>query len=142
MLTIGFLFQLVGSLGGSVTLTCDVTFDPRLAPETEVTWRRNGTEVDLAEVGKYRLTGDNGLLIQDLESGDEGAYSCEVRTPLEVVSSPEVDLGVTGEAPRIVSDLGRTTVYEGERLELKCVARGVPRPEVRWMLDGKEVKTM
>ncbi len=40
-----------------------------------------------------------------------------------------------------MSDLGRTTVYEGDRLYLSCLVRGVPKPDIKWLLDGHEVRT-
>lgn len=59
-----------------------------------------------------------------------------METPFERINYA-VTLFVNGEAPKILSELKKKTIYEGETLELSCLVRGSPRPTLRWFFNDR-----
>lgn len=58
--------------GGNVLLPCHVTG----TPDPDVTWYKNGLEIDSALQYKFELEGSN-LLLKDVAVGDEGVFKCK-----------------------------------------------------------------
>ena len=44
-----------------------------------------------------------------------------------------------GEAPRFTTELTAVTTAHGQPVKLTCVVVGIPRPTVRWILDGEPI---
>ncbi len=124
-----------------VVLECGVSYDPRLHLETQVKWEKDGRRLFFSEDlnPRFTLQSDRALSIRNLSLSDRGVYACLVSTPFET-SSSEVLLRVSGEPPKILSSFDKVVVYEGERLELKCLVRGVPRPTMSWLFDGDRME--
>ena len=63
------------------------------------------------------LIGETVDLAQHFQ--DNGYYTCNVVTPLQTVNST-IQLIVSGESPKIINNLDKVTIHEGETLgELK-----------------------
>ena len=142
--------NVVTNLGENVTLHCGIQIDPRLSQETKVTWfllrnedkralnfnlKLNSLKPDL----KYRQLYDHSLVIQDLSVEDKGKYLCSVETPFEKLEH-SVELSVFGEPPKILSNLEKMTVYQGQALSIACLVKGVPKPTLRWFFNEKPLK--
>ena len=140
--------KVIKNVHDDIALNCGISFDPKLAKETVVQWFRlnldnkkqlvnfnllqTSTRSDL----KYLKMINNSLLIQDLVVEDEGKYLCLVKTPYES-SEFSVELFVHGEPPKILSNLTRMALYEGKNLEIRCLAKGVPLPTLKWFFKNK-----
>jgi Immunoglobulin I-set domain len=61
-----------------------------------------------------------------------------VITPLQEVES-KISLIVSGESPEILNAFDKVAIHEGDTLSLQCVARGVPRPSIEWLLKDRPV---
>jgi hypothetical protein len=133
----------VKNVAENTTLVCDVSFDPRLRSETRVRWffksdEKGSAVTPIFDASKFTTkkikqkfeTKDNILKITDLKVEDKGVYECLVETPFEKISY-SVNLFVNGEAPKILSQFKKRTLYEGETLDLACLVRGSPRPTLR-----------
>ena len=133
----------VKNVAENTTLVCDVSFDPRLRSETRVRWffksdEKGSAVTPIFDASKFTTkkikqkfeTKDNVLKITDLKVEDKGVYECLVETPFEKISY-SVNLFVNGEAPKILSQFKKRTLYEGEMLDLACLVRGSPRPTLR-----------
>ena len=46
---------------------------------------------------------------------------------------------MSGEAPKILSELRKLTIYEGGDLTLKCLVRGVPTPTLKWLFNDQPI---
>ena len=121
----------------NVTLGCDISYDPRVHHETDFVWNKEGEQL-MNLSNKYQIQNDSSLLIFDLSMEDRGVYECQVKTPFETISH-KVSLQVSGEAPKILSDLRKETIYEGGDLTLKCLVRGVPTPTLKWLFRDKPI---
>ena len=127
--------KIVKNVHESVALNCGISFDPRLAEETVVQWFKlnldnqkqlinfNLLQSSITSELKYLKKIDNSLLIKDLVVEDEGKYLCMVKTPYESLEN-SLELYVHGEPPKILSNLTKMSIYEGEKLEITCLAKG------------------
>lgn len=131
----GLTRELTKSVHSNVTLPCDISYDPRIHEETEFIWRREGQEKRLLTNHKYKILENTSLSINQLTLEDKGVYECTVKTPFESITV-KVSLQISGEAPRILSELDKLTLYEGDNLRLKCLVRGVPTPKLDWLFNG------
>ncbi|KAL6101474.1 mypn [Pungitius sinensis] len=82
------------------------------------------------ELQDRRVTGE---LQYGHVSQEEGAENCTVtggRYPAEPACEP----------PFFIQKLKSREVPEGSKVQLDCIVRGVPVPEVRWFCEGKELE--
>ena len=135
--------NVVTNVGDNVTLQCGIQIDPRLTQETQVQWFLNGQPLNfklklnsLKADLKYRMGYDHALLIQDLNVQDKGTYLCSVKTPYEKLDH-SVELSVFGEPPKILSNLEKMTIYQGQNLTIACLVTGVPKPSLKWFFNEK-----
>jgi hypothetical protein len=81
-------------------------------------------------------------VISRVGGGDGGEYSCETETlggdvlmmvtHLDILSPPSV---------HILGGEGVVTVKSGASLELTCKGKGMPIPQVSWIMKGKVLAT-
>ncbi|XP_060053476.1 immunoglobulin superfamily member 10 isoform X2 [Erinaceus europaeus] len=104
------------------------------SPKPEVRWTvPSGHVLDRPQThGRYILQENGTLVIREATAHDRGNYVCkahnsvgqaQITVPVMVVAYPP---RITSRPPRSV--LTRT----GEALQLRCVALGVPKPEITW----------
>lgn len=67
--------------GGSVLIVCD----PMGAPKPTIRWYRQGSQITSG--GRFNVTEDGNLLINDVEDGDGGEYRCEATNTFSTESS-------------------------------------------------------
>ena len=105
-----------------------------MASETQVNWfllqnnqknplnfnlKLNSLKPDL----KYTQLYNHSLVIKDLNVEDKGKYLCSVESPFEELEN-FVELSVFGEPPKILSNLEKMTVYQGQQLNIACLVKG------------------
>lgn len=129
--------DIVKNIKDTISLPCDFKLDQRIEEETRVVWSKENTEIPSSS-SKYRISRNRSLEIRNIELEDAGQYTCKVITPLQEVQS-KISLIVSGESPEILNAFDKVTLHEGETLSLSCVARGVPRPSIEWLLKDRPV---
>ena len=121
----------------TVQLPCDFEVDSRVEEETEFHWLKDEEELEYLE-DKFELLTNKSLVIKDLALVDMGRYTCRVTNSLEQKESSH-QLIVSGLGPQIINNFQKTTVYEGEDLQLECIAQGSPQPSLRWLVREQPV---
>lgn len=104
-------------------------------PIPRASWfRRDGQSLtDRSQVLPY------GLQITDVTSDDQGEYVCRLENGIEPSLIHTVKLTVL-EAPKIIEPPRSTLTNESESLELECIAKGSPTPDIYWMINGDYTK--
>ncbi|XP_047985118.1 obscurin isoform X4 [Leguminivora glycinivorella] len=112
-------------------------------PEPTVKWYKDGKEITTdarikIERDTQRLENYN-LTVTLVKEEDGGEYEVRAENEMGNVSSKST---VTIHTPPIVKDSNfkDQSVYESLPLSYSVTAIGVPKPTVRWLHDGKEVK--
>ncbi|XP_052863109.1 interference hedgehog-like [Anopheles cruzii] len=82
---------------------------------------------------------DYGLQLSNVHPEDDGVYLCRLQNGIEPALTHAVRLTVL-EPPKIIAPPRSTLTNESDSLELECVARGSPRPEIYWMINGDYTK--
>ncbi|RVE55616.1 hypothetical protein OJAV_G00234500 [Oryzias javanicus] len=121
--------------GETATLRCIATGDP--APT--VTWWSPSHRLIRPVQEKFHLMPDGSLLVQDIQSSDEGNYTCKASSSsghdhkvirLEVLAPPPVLGG---------ADVIKVTAMEDRPHLVDCAPLGVPVAHVLWILPGNVV---
>ncbi|XP_069729285.1 hemicentin-2 [Phaenicophaeus curvirostris] len=108
----------------------------RGVPEPRVSWSREGALVQ-GGGGKATVLPSGELLLQDVQEGDAGSYSCTaVNSAGRAVRRLSLSVHTM---PTFTHLPGDVTLSRGERLELVCAAAGSPQPRVSWMANGRLV---
>ncbi|XP_024118919.2 matrix-remodeling-associated protein 5 [Oryzias melastigma] len=121
--------------GEMATLSCIATGDP----EPTVTWWSPSHRLIRPVQDKYRFMADGSLVVQDVQSSDEGNYTCKASssaghdhkvTRLEVLAPPPVLEG---------ADIIKVTAVEDQPMVLDCGPFGVLVGHILWILPGNVV---
>ena len=113
--------DVVKNIKETISLPCDFKVDARVESETQFVWLKDAEQLAIEEGGKYSLLPNKSLLLENITLKDSGYYTCNVVTPLQNVNST-IQLIVSGESPKIISNLDKVTIHEGETLgELSIV---------------------
>ncbi|KAJ3639541.1 hypothetical protein Zmor_002896 [Zophobas morio] len=106
-------------------------------PLPQTVWSKNGKPI----ISSDRITQDNygkSLLIRVVDFEDEGTYTCEVSNGVKEAKSYSINLKVYA-VPYFTKEPERINAAEGETVEFRCEAGGVPRPEIKWIHNGKPI---
>ncbi|KAK9507869.1 hypothetical protein O3M35_007639 [Rhynocoris fuscipes] len=101
-------------------------------PVKTVSWLKDGKAI----------AGHNGavLKIESVRKEDKGMYQCFVRNEQESAqASAELKLGSRFEPPVITKGFDTQTLQPGPAINLKCIGKGNPTPEITWYLDEKKL---
>ncbi|XP_064926575.1 myosin light chain kinase, smooth muscle isoform X2 [Columba livia] len=114
-------------------------------PKPDVEWFKEGEPIKAGEdVQIYEEDGIHCLWLKKACLGDSGSYSCAAFNPkgqtstswLLTVRRPKVQ----EVAPCFSSVLKGCTVSEGEDFVLQCCVRGVPVPQITWLLNDQPIQ--
>lgn len=100
-------------------------------------WTKNGKPIRMFD----RVTQGNygkSLVIKHVDANDEGTYTCEMSNGVGSADSYTIHLQVLA-APYFTKEPQVTIVAEDERAEIFCEAEGTPRPEIKWIYNGKPI---
>ncbi|XP_069039515.1 hemicentin-1 isoform X2 [Lepisosteus oculatus] len=117
--------------GVRASLSCEASG----TPPPRVTWKRNGSPIDLSrQPGAYRLLSSGSLVITSPASQDEGYFECTAANEAgEERRLVEVTLQVP---PSIEDDVTVVTATTMSPVILPCHVTGRPEPEVSWTKSG------
>ncbi|XP_051946960.1 neural cell adhesion molecule L1-like [Xyrauchen texanus] len=73
-------------LGKPATLTCEYQVDSR-QDSPQVQWRKNRKKLSESSYSDKYMLDESTLIIPDVKEGDEGMYTCEVITPLDMAEA-------------------------------------------------------
>ncbi|XP_055255516.1 hemicentin-2 isoform X3 [Moschus berezovskii] len=106
------------------------------SPEPNVTWEKDGQPVSGAE-GKFTIQPSGELLVKNSESQDAGTYTC---TAENTVGRARRRVHLTVLALPVFTTLpGDRSLRLGDRLWLRCAARGSPTPRIVWTVNNRLV---
>uniref|UniRef100_H0VN85 Hemicentin 2 n=1 Tax=Cavia porcellus TaxID=10141 RepID=H0VN85_CAVPO len=110
----------------------------RGSPEPDIHWEKDGQPVSVSGAqGKYSLQPSGELLVKNSEGQDAGTYTC---TAENVVGRARRRVHLTILALPIFTTLpGDRSLRLGDRLWLRCVARGSPTPSLSWTVNDLPV---
>ncbi|XP_035116313.2 hemicentin-2 isoform X6 [Callithrix jacchus] len=118
--------------GSHVFLPCKA----RGSPEPNIMWDKDGQPVWGTE-GKFTIQPSGELLVKDLEGQDAGTYTC---TAENAVGRARRRVHLTILALPVFTTLpGDRSLRLGDRLWLRCAARGSPTPRIGWTLNDRPV---
>ncbi|XP_057580791.1 hemicentin-2 [Hippopotamus amphibius kiboko] len=106
------------------------------SPEPHITWEKDGQPVSGAE-GKFTIQPSGDLLVKSSESRDTGTYTC---TAENAVGRARRRVHLTILALPVFTTLpGDRSLRLGDRLWLRCAARGSPTPRIGWTVNNRPV---
>ncbi|XP_021050559.1 hemicentin-2 [Mus pahari] len=106
------------------------------SPEPAITWEKDGHLVSGAE-GKFTLQPSGELLVKNSEGQDAGTYIC---TAENAVGRARRRVHLTILTLPVLTTLpGDRSLRLGDRLWLRCVARGSPTPRIGWTINDQPV---
>ncbi|XP_034464799.1 myopalladin isoform X4 [Hippoglossus hippoglossus] len=90
--------------------------------------------------------GTGHVELQDCRVTEEQQYHCvsqevqEEETETCALTETPFSAEPTCEPPHFIQKLKSREVAEGSKVQLDCIVRGLPMPEVRWFCEGKELE--
>ncbi|XP_066112042.1 hemicentin-2 isoform X1 [Saccopteryx bilineata] len=106
------------------------------SPEPDITWEKDGWPVSGAE-GKFAVQPSGELLVKYSESQDAGTYTCTAENPAGRARR-RVHLTILA-LPVFTTLPGDRSLRLGDRLWLRCAARGSPTPSIGWTVNNRPV---
>ncbi|RMX60520.1 hypothetical protein pdam_00001439 [Pocillopora damicornis] len=115
---------------------------PAGEPQPTVKWFKDGVAISYGQNASYRLQANGTLIIDKVENGNAGKYTCMAENFLGKANITA--RGILLERTKIFMRPPQSqTVSQGTNVELKCSATADPSLELRyiWKKDGIEVVT-
>ncbi|XP_044515628.1 hemicentin-2-like [Gracilinanus agilis] len=106
-------------------------------PEPHITWKKDGFVVPSME-GKYAIQPSGELLVKNSERRDAGTYTCTAENAAGHTSR-RIHLSILS-LPTFTTLPGDLSLNHGDKLWLRCTARGSPTPHISWMVNNRLVK--
>uniref|UniRef100_T1IT85 Down syndrome cell adhesion molecule-like protein Dscam2 n=1 Tax=Strigamia maritima TaxID=126957 RepID=T1IT85_STRMM len=102
-------------------------------------WLKNGKPISLSK--RVSLSNENDTVhITAASADDKGVYQCCAANEYETACGSTAIL--LGDMPPLVTEWFSTIVKTpGDRIKLKCAAKGNPLPEFLWFLDDNELQS-
>ena len=111
-------------------------------PQPTLTWLKGGKEIK-PDDKKYSVVpvdkdGNAKLIIKDIAEDDQGLYSCVAKNKVGT-NQTEGNLKVT--APlKFIQPLQDTDVLNTQNATLTCEVQGIPKPNVKWLVERLKKK--
>lgn len=106
-------------------------------PLPQTIWSKNGKVIKPSD----RITQGNygkSLVIKLVDFEDEGVYTCDVSNGVGTPQSYSINLNLLA-VPYFTEEPEIINAAEGETVEFRCAASGVPKPEIKWIHNGKPI---
>lgn len=125
--------------GETVTLRCNATGE--VVPV--ITWISPANRVVMSALDKYQIFDDGTLMVKKVQHDDAGNYTCLAQNSagqdqkvikLEVYITLPVINGLGG-----TLSFMKVKAFEEQHMFIDCVTKGIPTPNVTWVLPGNVV---
>ncbi|XP_050308675.1 basement membrane-specific heparan sulfate proteoglycan core protein isoform X33 [Anthonomus grandis grandis] len=111
-------------LGSNLVLNCSAV--SRVSHRVNITWSKDHEHLPYRAID----IGDGTLMIRNLTAADSGRYICTAEDGYSVVTeSVNVVVGGQDTRPEVSLFPSNLQASEGQLIEIKCVATGVPKPD-------------
>ncbi|XP_049817561.1 neuroglian isoform X2 [Aethina tumida] len=107
-------------------------------PEPEIKWIHNGKPIAEAPPNPRRKVYKNKIIIEGLQKNDTGNYGCNATNQLGYVYK-DVYVNVLALAPEITEAPKDTEAVDNQNITMICKVLGAPKPNVKWIHNGKEL---
>ncbi|XP_018565737.1 neuroglian isoform X1 [Anoplophora glabripennis] len=107
-------------------------------PEPEIKWIHNGKPIAEAFSNPRRKVYKNKIMIEKLAKNDTGNYGCNATNSLGYVYK-DVYVNVLALPPEITEAPRDTQAVDNQNVNMTCKVLGAPKPNIKWMLNGKEL---
>lgn len=108
-------------------------------PQASITWiLPNGVVLDKPQtIGRISFFPNGTLQLRQMATFDKGTYICKASNSFGS-SALSYPVTVMVFPPQITSAMTSITrAYRGSPVMLKCVATGIPKPDISWILPGR-----
>ncbi|XP_072390789.1 roundabout homolog 2-like [Diabrotica undecimpunctata] len=122
--------DIVALTGQKVVFECSVEGDPT----PNVLWRREDGKMP---IGRARIMDDKSLLIDNVQTTDEGLYICDAENLVGTISA-RASL-VVNSPPTFIERPKDQKVSLNGVVEFHCSATGNPPPSVFWSKEGSQI---
>lgn len=122
--------------------SCEFSCYCRACPRPKVTWSKNGVLVQNTEF--IEITEDyekefHRVVFKKVSMADIGDYELKgVNSEGETVVIAKLN-GIM-EMPKFITGIADQTVHDDGELNLRIRTDAIPKPEIRWLIDGKQFK--
>ncbi|KAM9810462.1 hemicentin-1 [Neosynchiropus ocellatus] len=124
-------FNVTATAGIRAVLSCETAG----IPPPKVSWKRNGSPLDLnLQAGAYRLLSSGSLILLSPSTEDEGYFECTAAN--EVGEERRVIEVILQVPPSIEDDVTAVTAVKMSPVVLPCHVQGRPQPTVTWTKGG------
>lgn len=107
-------------------------------PKPEIKWIHNGKPIAEAPPNPRRKVNTNSIVIERLIKSDTGNYGCNATNSIGYVYK-DVYVNVMALAPEITEAPRDMAAVDGQNINMTCKVFGAPKPEVKWIRNGKEL---
>ncbi|CAH1103068.1 unnamed protein product [Psylliodes chrysocephalus] len=107
-------------------------------PEPQIKWVHNGKPIEESPYNPRRMVDNNKITIKGLIKNDTGNYGCNATNSLGYVYK-DVYVNVLALAPEITESPRDTQAVDNQNVTLICRVLGAPKPNVKWIQNGREL---
>lgn len=107
-------------------------------PAPAIKWIHNGKPISAAPHNPRRKVLSNSIIIEKLTRNDTANYGCNATNSLGYVYK-DVYVNVLALPPEITEGPMDMEAVENKEVELTCKVFGAPKPQVKWVHNGKEL---
>ncbi|XP_018330369.1 neuroglian [Agrilus planipennis] len=107
-------------------------------PEPQIKWIHNGKPIAEAPPNPRRKVTSNSIIIERVTRADTGNYGCNATNSLGYVYK-DVYVNILALAPEITEAPRDQEAVDGKDINMTCKVYGAPKPQVKWIHNGKEL---
>ncbi|KAF5283238.1 hypothetical protein FQA39_LY17364 [Lamprigera yunnana] len=105
-------------------------------PEPQIKWIHNGKPIEVSLPNPRRRISPNSIIIEKVTKKDTGNYGCNATNSLGYIYK-DVYVNVLALAPEITEAPKDMEAVDGKDINMTCKVYGAPKPEVKWIHNGK-----
>ena len=104
-------------------------------PLSSISWYHNGAPV--SDIMDHILVKNELLIVNNVTLSDAGIYQCNA---VNMVGENTVNFSLIVSSPPLLENVSHSMdVLELKPIRLVCVARGIPPPDIQWLVNGSVI---